>query len=453
MTVKELAGDKQFYKQAIKFGVPVALQNLLTSSASFVDSMMIGGFSEIAIGAVGMAGQWFYLIMLCCWGIHSAGTMFFAQYWGANDKEGLRKATWVMFTSVLFLTVPVSIVTCVFPRLIMSIYTNDPGVISIGGNYLRIAAFNCVFTAITTGCSGLLRSTGNAKLPLYAGFAGIFTNIFLNWVLIYGNLGFPALGVVGAAIATVISGFVNMAILIATAIIKKNILFEMLKKKAVIAKSFVKEYYAKATPIILNESCYAVAMLIINMVFGRQGGRNMSALSIFRTLDGIVLAFYYGFVNASCVMIGNSIGAGRIKEGIVYSRRFTILNFLTTVVVTLTIYLFRYPIISLFSVGQDITDIVSKLLLILVIFMPIRTCNYMLIGVYRSGGESKIGFYFEIIAIWFVSVPLVLLSGLHWKLSFPLVVMMSYSEDVAKIVVQLWYMLSNKWIKPITEQG
>ncbi len=453
MKIRELIGNRKFYADVVKFGVPVAMQNLLTSSMSFVDSMMIGGKSEIALGAVGMAAQWFSLLTLCCWGIHSAGTMFFAQYWGAKDKDGISKTAWVMFMSVLAVMLPAALITLFFPKLIMSIYTNDVEVISIGTGYLRIASLSCVFSTISVGCSGLLRSTGNARLPLLASIVGLTTNTLLNWILIYGKLGFPDMGAEGAALATLISSFLNMAILIFVAVARKNIVYEAMRKRVKLERVFIKEYYKKAMPIILNEAAYAFATLVINMVFGRQGGKNMSALTIFRTIEGLVMAFYWGFVNALSVMIGNSIGAGEIRNGIVYSRRFAVMNFLTTIITTGLIFIFKEPITSMFGVGADINAIVYELLIVMIILTPLRTCNYMLIGVYRAGGESKFGFYVEISTIWLVSVPLVLLAGFVWELPFVFVIAMSYSEDIAKIGIQIWYMLSNKWIKPVTEQG
>lgn len=453
MKFKEFIGDRKFYKDVLIFGVPVALQNLLTSSMSLVDSMMIGGKGEIALGAVGMAAQWFSLISLSIWGIHSAGSMFFAQYWGAKDKDGIKKAAWVMFISVFLVTIPAAIITILFPELIMKIYSNDPSIIATGAGYVRIAALSCVFVAVSTGLSGILRSTGNAKLPLYASIVGLVSNTLLNWLLIYGKLGLPEMGANGAAFATSISSFLNMAILIVAAFIKKDIVLFVMKGIPVIEKTFTKEFYKKAIPMILNEAMYAFAMLFVNMVFGRQGAAAVAALAAYRTIENMVYAFYWGFVNASSVMIGNDIGAGRIRSGIVNSRRFTVMNFITTVIVVLAVYALKSFIVTLFGVGTEVREIIYSMLVVMMVMVPLRTCNWMLIGVYRAGGESKIGFYFEITSIWFVVLPLVLLAGMVWKLAFVWVFAMSYTDEIAKIGVQLWYMLSNKWIKPVTEEG
>ena len=449
----ETTQKRGFYLDVFYCGFPVALQNLLTSSLSFVDSLMISGYSEMALGAVGMAAQWFALIGGCCWGIHGAGTMFFAQYWGARDREGLRRTAWVLFSGVLLVTLPAAVFGLAFPGLIMRMYTNDAQVIAIGQGYLRIAAVSCVFTTLSLGCSGLLRSTGDARLPLYASIASLCTNTLLNWILIYGRLGLPAMGAEGAALATLISSFLNLAVLLIISARRRNILYETLVKLVRPAADFIREYYRKATPIILNEGLYALAALLVNMVFGRQGGHNMSALSLFRTIEGPVNAFYIGFVNATSVIIGNAIGAGRIEDGIRASRKLTLMTVLTTIVVTVSIYLARVPLVSLFGVGEEIRQAAYGLLLVMVLCMPVRFCNWILVGVYRAGGESKMGFYFEIIAIWLLSVPLVSLGGLVWKLSFPVVFALSYSEDFAKLGVQLWYMFSNRWIKPVTEEG
>ena len=449
----ETTQNRGFYRDVFYFGFPVALQNLLTSSLSFVDSMMISGYSEMALGAVGMAAQWFALIAGCCWGIHGAGTMFFAQYWGARDREGLRRTAWVLFSGVLLVTLPAAVFGLAFPGLIMRMYTNDAQVIAIGQGYLRIAAVSCVFTTLSLGCSGLLRSTGDAKLPLYASIASLCTNTLLNWILIYGRLGLPAMGAEGAALATLISSFLNLAVLLIISARRRSVLYETLVKLVRPGADFIREYYRKATPIILNEGLYALAALLVNMVFGRQGGHNMSALSLFRTIEGPVNAFYIGFVNATSVIIGNAIGAGRIEDGIRASRKLTLMTVLTTIVVTVAIYLARVPLVSLFGVGEEVRQAAYGLLLVMMLCMPVRFCNWILVGVYRAGGESKMGFYFEIIAIWLLSVPLVSLGGLVWKLSFPIVFALSYSEDFAKLGVQLWYMFSNRWIKPVTEKG
>ena len=453
METAENTKKRGFYREVLYFGFPVALQNLLTSSLSFVDSMMISGYSELALGAVGMAAQWFALIGGCCWGIHGAGTMFFSQYWGARDRDGLRRTACVLFSGVLLVTLPAAVLGLLFPGLLMRIYTNDAQVIAIGQSYLRITAVSCVFTTLSLGCSGLLRSTGNAKLPLYASIVSLCVNTFLNWTLIYGRLGMPRLGADGAAIATLVSAALNLAVLLAVSAFRRNILYDTLKKLVRPARDFVREYYRKATPIILNEGLYAVAALLVNMVFGRQGGHNLSALSLFRTIEGLVSAFYIGFVNATSVIIGNAIGAGRIEDGVRASRKLTLLTVLTTITVTAALYLARVPLVGLFGVGEEVRQAAYGLLLVMMLLMPVRFCNWILIGVYRAGGETMMGFYFEIAGIWLLSVPLVALGGLVWKLSFPLVFALSYSEDVAKLGVQLWYMFSNRWIKPVTEAG
>ena len=453
MTASQSEQKHGFSREVLRFGFPVALQNLLTSSLAFVDSMMISGYSELALGAVGLAAQWFNLIFGLTWGIHCGGTMFFAQYWGARDRAGLRRTAWVLFVGILLVTVPAFILGLAFPGLIMRIYTADAEVIAVGQSYLRIAALSCVFSTLSIGFAGLLRSTGDANLPMYAGIAALGTNTLLNWVLIYGRCGFPVLGADGAAIATLISSFLNAAILFVVSLLRRNILYETLAALTRPERAFIGTFYRKALPIILNETLYAFAALLENMVFGRQGSHNLSALSLMRTVEGLTSSFHRGFVNAAIVITGNAIGAGRIADGIHVARRLTLLTALATALTTGAVYLLRVPLVGLFNVGDAAAQTAYGLLLSMMLFMPLRYSNWLMVGVYRAGGESLMGFWFEVLGIWLFSLPLVALAGLVWKLSFPVLFAFSYAEDVVRIGLQIRYLYSNRWIKPVTEEG
>ena len=445
--------DKHFFKDVMRIGMPVALQNLLASTLSMIDSMMIGSVGETALAGVGMAGQWGALLASAYWGLCSGGTMFFAQYWGAKDMKGIRKAYSVTFMTMMTVALIFCLLALFFPGWVMSVYTNDPGVQQQGVEYLQIMSVGYLFQVAAIAASSLLRSTENVKLPLIASMASIAVNTFVNWLLIYGNMGLPKLGVRGAAIASVLAAAVNFAIIIAVSHHHGDVLAKANQSLWKIDFHFIGEFFRKAMPIICNELFYGLAVLVINMVLGRQGADNLSALTVFRTLEGLIFAFFTGFANASSVMVGTSIGAGALEQGLRESKRFLILCPAMTMLVCLLVLLLRGPIIGLFGVSADITATIVSMLALYTLTAPMRTANYIQVNMYRAGGETKAGMFLEVGGIWLFGVPLVYLTGMVWNASFLIIFLMIYVEDMVKLFIEPVYLFSARWIKPVTPQG
>jgi len=446
-------GDRDFYRTVLRIGLPVAIQQLLTASLSLVDSLMVGSLGENELAAVGMAGQFANFMWGLNWGLVSGGMLFFAQYWGVQDKKGIHKAFSIMTLSCMAIAAVFTAFGLISPISVMNIYTNDPAINAIGAKYIRIVAASYLFSPLALGCSCLLRSTENVKLPLFASIMSLLTNTLFNWILIHGKLGMPALGIKGAAIATVLASIVNAGIMIFVSARHNNILFSSIKKILAVEKSFIPEFFRKSTPLIINEGMYGVAVLLINMTLGRQGADNLSALAIFRTIEGFVFAFHQGLSSAATVIVGKNIGAGQIKEGILDARRLSILCPVLTFLSGLFIFLLRHPITNLYSISPNVQQTVFSMLFVYIFTATLRMTNYLIISIYRAGGESKLGMYLEVGGIWLLGVPLVALTGLVLDWSFIIVFSMLYAEDVAKIALEVYLMLKNKWIKPVTPEG
>jgi len=453
MQLSNYFGDRDFFKTVLRLGLPMAIQQLLTTSLSMVDSLMIGALGEYELAAVGMAGQFVNLYWGFCFAIVAGGMLFFAQYWGSQDIKGIQKASSIMFSASIVLSILFSLASVCAPVTVMRVYTDDPIINAIGARYLRIYGIGIVFTALSAGASSLLRATENVRLPLFASVMSLVTNTLLNWILIYGNLGMPALGVEGAAIASVTANFINFFIMLLISIRDNNLLMSVLKTVHRIDLKFVPEFFRKATPIIINECGYAIAVLLINMVLGRQGADNLSALAIFRTIEGFVFIFFQGLATAASVIVGKYIGAGQMKEAIRDAKRLTILTPILTLTACLTVYLLRRPITNLYSIGPEVQSVVFSMLLLYMFTAPLRLTNYHLVGVFRAGGDSKTGMFLEVGGIWLLGVPLISLAGLVFHWPFVAVFAMLYAEDVVKISIEILHFLKNKWIKPVTPEG
>lgn len=436
-----------------RIGMPVALQNLLTSTLSLVDSLMVGGLGSYVLGAVGLAGQFSSLLFAAYWGLASGGTMFFSQYWGSKDDKGICRSYGLTMSSMMLVGFIFMILAVFFPGMVMGVYTNDLKVQSIGIQYLRIIGFSYPLQVMSMAISCLLRSTENVKVPLYASIGSVLTNTCLNYLLIGGNFGAPALGVTGAAIASLTAAGVNLVILLWFALRDRMGYIRRLRDQFRWTRALIREYYVKCAPIIANELLYGIGVLLINRVLGRQGADALAAVAIFRSIEGLIFAFFGGLANASSVMIGKQAGAGQLKEAYGDAKRLALLCPLITFSVCLMVVCLRGVILSWFSPSPATADYVRVMLLIYMIAAPLRTCNYIQVNTFRAGGETLLGAIFEIGGILLISAPVVNLTGLYLHWPFLLVFGSMYLEEVIKIFLETGCMLKGKWLKPVTPEG
>ena len=446
-------GNREFFAEILRLGLPVAMQGLLTSSLSFIDSLMVGSCGETALAAVGAAGQFGSLLFGFYWGLCCGGTVFISQYHGIHDENGIRRAYGLTNSCMMFIAFVFGALACFFPETVMNIYVTDPDVAAMGVKYLRIVGVAYLFQTFSTSLSSLLSSTEKVKLPLIASIASIATNTGLNWLLIYGNLGAPQLGVVGAAIASVAAAVVNAAVLVIVCIKQKNIAVTHINRMYHWSGRFIKEYFIKTSPLLVNEVMYSLATLVVNIVYGRQGAGNLAAVSIFRTVEGLLFAFFRGLSNAGCVMVGKRVGAGSLNEAKRYSRWVTLLCPAISFTVCACVVLMRGPLLSLFDISDEVRLTVTYILTAYMILGPIRHTNYLQVNLFRSGGESRMGMFMEVGGIWLITVPMVLLTGMLIKAPFIIVFISSMVEELVKFPIEFKYMLSLKWIKPVTEEG
>jgi Na+-driven multidrug efflux pump len=261
------------------------------------------------------------------------------------------------------------------------------------------------------------------------------------------------MGVRGAAIASLAAAVVNLAVLLIVCVRQRNVAVTKLGQMFLWPRSFVKEYFQKSTPLIINEVGYSLAILVVNIVFGRQGEANLAAMSIFRTLEGLLYAFFRGFANASNVMVGKRVGAGELKDAAQQAVWFTILCPMLSFFLCVLVILMRGPLLSLFDISDAVRMTVTWILLAYAILGPTRHVNYIQNNIYRAGGESRVGTVIELGSIWVITVPMVLLTGFVLHAPFIVVFIASMIEELVKLPVELKYLLSRRWIKPVTEQG
>ena len=295
-----------------------------------------------------------------------------------------------------------------------------------------------------------MRALGETKIPMYASIVAILTNAFFNYIFIFGAFGLPAMGVAGAGLATAISSLANPVLMFVISLYKKTVLIAPLKQILAL-KGFFKEFWGRAMPVLLNELFWSFAIIGVNMVFGRMGTDNYAALTVERTIEGLVFVFFVGICNACNILVGKSIGAGNIEQGKDYARRFLAFTPILGAVTGLMIVVLRHPLIGLFDLSSAASSTAKALLLIFAIDCCVRYIPYVeVVGIFRAGGDTRIGLITDVVSHYVFILPAVVVAGLLFKLPFlTTYIIMLAVDDVSKLIITIPYFRSMRWVKPI----
>ena len=455
----EFLGGKNFWKRALVLAIPIAFQNMLTSSFTLVDTLMVGQLGDVALSSVGMAGQWSWLLNMVTFGISSGSAVFVSQYWGANDKKSIHKITGIAVFIALVITALFLSLGAIIPEFIIKIFNRTPEVVDMGSRYLKIASFSYPGVVLGALLGSILRSCEEVKIPVYSAAFTTVANAFLDYALIFGKFGFPEMGIEGAALATCISAWLGPLTIIIPSLIKKNILYAPLKEIFSFDKSMFVNFAKTATPVVCNETFWGLGTVVYNVIFANMGYENFAAVTILKTVENLSYVFFIGLCNACCVMVGTSVGAGYIKRAVKDSKRFSVLIPLGGIFIGAVILIFKNQLVGLFNLSGELTkntlSAASLIFIIYALHLPIRTLPYTLIvGIFRSGGDTVNGAKFDLISLWGISIPLTAVLAFIIKAPFPVVFAAMYVfEDYIKCILCIRHFLSNRWLRPVTEAG
>ncbi|MBR2719673.1 MAG: MATE family efflux transporter [Clostridia bacterium] len=453
MALKSAFPWADFIRKIAVIAVPVALQNLLSTTGSMVDTIMIASLGETTVGAVGLCAQFTSLMFSCYWGFVGGGVLFFSQYWGAKDDDGIDRSYGITISFMMFVAVVFACLALLAPEWVMKVYTDKVSIQEIGVRYLRVVGLAYPLQIFAMGMSALLRSTERVRIPLYAAIASVLTNMALNWVLIYGKLGLPAMGVQGAALATVIAAAVNVGVTLALAKAQKYPYLFHFRKHFRWKKAAVKMYLQRCFPIICNEAFLGIALMLTNMVLGRQSEAAIAATAVFRTLEGMVIGFFAGFSNASSVLVGKCVGAGELDTAYERAKRIVFLCAGCILLVCLTLVALHKPLLTTMSLSGESLEIGTGLLIIYCVAALIRMCNWTMNDTYRAAGDATTGTVLEISFMYAMVLPCVALSGLVFKAPYLLIFACCYIDEPIRFCLMQRHMYSGKWIRPVTPEG
>lgn len=451
--MKKFFKENPFYAALVDIAFPITLQNLIASSLNMVDTLMISTLGDTSIAAVGLANQVYFFYMITVLGIQSGASIFIAQYWGKEDIKSIRKVLSLALAISSILGVALTLITLLRPETLMGLLTKDQEVIKLGSSYLQGTSFTYLITAFSFAFGVAARSIGQAKMPMRASFIAFVVNIIFNYVLIFGKLGFPELGILGAAYGTLIARIAELLIILHFIYGEHGILAIKPKDLFALDKEFTKRYFKVTYPVIINEALWALGMVMYSVAYAKISIEAIAAIQIATNVQNIFLVLSRGLANAGTVMIGNQIGAGEEKEAISYANHFLVIAVVQGIFLGMILYFSSPFIVKVFkNITPEVYITSVKIVKVMAILFFLKMFNgNLIVGILRGGGDTAFSMWLDVAGVWLVGVPLAFLGALIWKLPVYWVVAIVGFEEIAKIIMGVPRLISKKWIVNITE--
>ncbi|MHB8114631.1 MAG: MATE family efflux transporter [Bellilinea sp.] len=445
--LRYLFTDKTYYRTLRRLAIPIILQYLISSSMNIIDVAMIGQLGETAVAAVGLSNQAFFIMTLVMFGISSGAAIFSAQYWGQQDITSIRRVLGICLAIATSAAVIFTIIGVVTPGSFLGIFTEDQAVVTLGSRYLRIVGLSYIVTSITYSYSAVLRSTEEVRLPMAISSFAILFKTVLSYLLIFGHLGFPKLGVEGAAIGTLIARYLECIILL--------IFVYRRKTPAAITPSdlhgydriFLKRFFHTVLPVAFNELAWSLGVTVYTVVYARISTEAIVAVNIVFSIENLAFVAFLAISDATGIMIGNQIGAGREDQAFDYGRRSLTIGIIGALMVGVLVYLNINNIIQIYKISAVSLEYTARVMAISASVLWLRVSNMLIIvGILRPGGDTRFGLALDLISLWFIGVPLALITGLWLKLPVYWVYLIVNAEELIKFGIGLRRVGSRRWI-------
>ena len=451
--MKMMARDGIFLKKAVRIALPVAMQGMLNTIVNLVDTMMIGALGATAIAAVGLANKVFFVFTLLVFGIVSGSGVLAAQYWGNGDIKNIKKVVGLALTLAVAASIAFLVPAVVCPEAVMRIFTASEDAIQVGAGYLTIVALSYPATAVSNTFVAMLRATGRVKAPVVISSCTIFINIFFNYTFIYGNFGAPAMGAAGAALATLMARLAEALSIILVVYLGKAPVAARFKEMFGYSREFLVQFFSTTSPVIANEFIWGLGTTLYSLAYGRMGNDAVAAITIATTIQDIVTVLFQGLSAATAVIMGNEMGAGKLKRAERYAKNFLILQFIVTILGALFCVAIRWQIIGVYNITPEIAESVSRCIIVFALFMPFKMFNYvMVVGILRSGGDTKMCLLLDCSGVWMIGVPMAFLGGLFFGFPIHIVYAMVMLEEVYKAVFGYWRYKQKKWLRNLAAE-
>ena len=431
---------KELYKKVFTIGIPVSIENMIYSLMNFIDVFMVGkenvvlGLGTAAVAGLGFANQIFMIFIVSLFGLNSGGGILAAQYYGKKDYKNLKKCLGITITVGLLFSFLFFLMGLFIPEKIIGIFTSDPKVLKLGANYFRIIALIYPLIGLGYSFNMQLRAIGKNQYSLYSTIIGLCINLVGNYLFINGNLGFPAMGVIGAAIATVIDRIVSIFYLIY--IIYKNKLhmsgnFQELFK---LSWSFIAKALKISLPVFGHEIMWVTGVSMYVIIYGRIGTEATAAIQVVKSISNLVFTLVFGLSSGTAAIIGQEIGAGNEENAYKYAVELLKISLVIGTAVALFVYAICPVVLILMKVDSAIYPLARQIVFSEGILIIIKTTGTLfIVGVLRAGGDTLWTMFADLIPLWTFAIPLTYIAGLKFGLPIALVYLCSGSDELLKM--------------------
>lgn len=445
---------KRFYLNLMSMTIPIALQNLITFATSMMDTIMLGRADDtgVFLSASSLANQPFFILSMVCFGLSGAATVLSAQYWGKRDTASIRSIFSIILKAAFVISLLMEIAVLVFPGTVMGMYSNNPEIIYAGISYLRIIGFAYVLFGLSNTMICCIRSVELVKISVVVNITSFCTNVFLNWVLIFGNLGAPALGIRGAAIATLTARVMEFLITWGYIFfVDKRLCFRP-KHLLLVNKIFTLDLLRHGLPVFINEVMWSIGITIQAAILGHinySAGDPVAANSIASMVQQLSAVIIFGVANASAIIIGKSVGEGNTDRAKVEANTLKYVSYVVGFAACGLILVLKNFVINFYTIPAE-TKLLANELMITIAFITIfvSVSSTTIVGILRGGGDTRFCLVEEIITLWCVATPLAL-AGSLLKLPVPVVLILMKSDEPIKSAISVIRINGGKWIKSL----
>ena len=445
--------DRSFYRSLVTLAVPISLQNLVTFAVSFADNVMIGSLGDDAISGVYIGGQLQSVLQMFVGGIEGAILILAAQYWGKKDTQSIRKVVSIGIKFALAVGLLSSLVAVLFPQWVIRAFTTEPGVIQEGAAYVQIVGFTYLFFSVSQVMIAAMRSVETARIGLYISCMALVINVCLNYVFIFGHFGFPAMGVRGAALATLVSRILEMCVGVGYVFFVDKKLRFGLKDLLHTDRQLLRDFIRYGLPVIGGQVVWAINSLANTKILGYYSAGVIAAASITGMLHNLVYVWMNGMSSAVGIITGKTVGAGQYEKMKEYSKTVQMIFLFVGLISGAAVFLARDGFISLYNASPE-ARAYSRQFINVISVTIIGTCCQAacLFGLVKSGGDISFVFKNDTIFVFLVVIPSSLLA--MWLGAPPWVVFACLKCDqILKCFVAIVKINRYNWMKNLTRDN
>lgn len=455
---KTFIGDRKFYAMVLAIAVPIMIQNGITNFVNLLDNIMVGQIGTEQMSGVAIVNQLVMVYNLCIFGGLSGAGIFTAQFYGHGDEEGIRSTFRFKFWLALLLTVLAVLLFLFQGENLIRMYlggSSDGGDLALalasGREYMLVLMIGFPAFMLVQAYAGTLRECGETVLPMKAGIAAVFVNLIFNYILIYGKFGFPALGVVGAAAATVLSRYVEAAVVVGRVHMRTDSYpyFAGMYRTMKIPLHLVRDIAVKGTPLLLNETLWSAGMAMLVQCYSVRGLNVVAAMNISNTIGNLFNVVCIALGNAVAIVVGQLLGAGRMEEARDTDNKLIAFSVMCCIGAAVVMALIAPVFPDLYNTTGEARILAMDMILLQALFLPQNAFLNASYFTLRSGGKTMITFFFDSVFVWCVSVPVAWLLSRFTGLGVLTIVVLVSVADWIKCVIGFVLVKKGVWIHNI----